>query len=224
MNHETAVSKAKDIADRVLAPSARQHDKEGLFSTEAVAALGQAGLLVMLPASSAAPAWGRAAATVTTTLAEADASAAMVYLMHTSATAMILAARPKATVAHNSEKSPPGVSSTLPSAKPARAATSDACLARAETPPACTSRRRNPGSRAPAMRRTTSSPRLRPKGQVLPIRPSILSRRARAGSRSRAPGTVWDCGPMPPHRCRSKTARFHPTPSSRRMARVFRRC
>jgi hypothetical protein len=31
MNHEAAVSNAKDIADRVLAPAARQKDKEGRF-------------------------------------------------------------------------------------------------------------------------------------------------------------------------------------------------
>jgi alkylation response protein AidB-like acyl-CoA dehydrogenase len=101
MNHETAISKAKDIADRVLAPAARQHDKEGLFSTEAVAALGQAGLLgLMLPGEFSGAGLGpRSFATVTTTLAEADASAAMVYLMHTVAAATILAARPDATVA-----------------------------------------------------------------------------------------------------------------------------
>ena len=101
MNHETAVSKAKDIADRVLAPAARQHDKEGRFSTEAVAALGQAGLLgLMLPGEFSGAGLGpRSFATVTTTLAEADASAAMVYLMHTVAAATILAARPDATVA-----------------------------------------------------------------------------------------------------------------------------
>jgi alkylation response protein AidB-like acyl-CoA dehydrogenase len=101
MNHETAISKAKDIADRVLAPAARQHDKEGLFSTEAVAALGQAGLLgLMLPGEFSGAGLGpRSFATVTTTLAEADASAAMVYLMHTVAAATILAARPNAGVA-----------------------------------------------------------------------------------------------------------------------------
>ncbi len=101
MNHETAVSKAKDIADRVLAPAARQHDKEGQFSTEAIAALGEAGLLgLMLPSELSGAGLGpRSFATVTTTLAEADASAAMVYLMHTVAAATILAARPNATVA-----------------------------------------------------------------------------------------------------------------------------
>ena len=51
MNHETAVSNAKEIADRVLAPAAEQNDKEARFSSEAVAALGPAGLLgIMLPA------------------------------------------------------------------------------------------------------------------------------------------------------------------------------
>ena len=43
MDHETTLSKAKDIADDVLAPAAHKHDKEGRFSTQAVAALSQAG-------------------------------------------------------------------------------------------------------------------------------------------------------------------------------------
>ena len=42
MNHETALSQAKEIAERVLAPAARQNDKEGRFSTEAVHCLGRA--------------------------------------------------------------------------------------------------------------------------------------------------------------------------------------
>jgi hypothetical protein len=36
MNHETALSKATEIAASVLAPAARQNDKEGRFSSEAV--------------------------------------------------------------------------------------------------------------------------------------------------------------------------------------------
>jgi alkylation response protein AidB-like acyl-CoA dehydrogenase len=101
MNHETAVSRAKEIADRVLAPAARQNDKEGRFSSEAVAALGPAGLLgIMLPAEAGGSALGpRAFAAVIAALAEADASVAMVYLMHVSAAATIAAARPDATVA-----------------------------------------------------------------------------------------------------------------------------
>jgi alkylation response protein AidB-like acyl-CoA dehydrogenase len=102
MNHDTAVSKAKEIADRILAPAARQNDKEARFSSEAVAALGPAGLLaITLPAEKGGPALGpRTLAAVIATLSEADASAAMVYLMHICATATIAAARSGATVAH----------------------------------------------------------------------------------------------------------------------------
>ena len=50
MNHETAVSNAKEIADRIIAPAARQNDREARFVSEAVAALGPSGLLgIMLP-------------------------------------------------------------------------------------------------------------------------------------------------------------------------------
>jgi alkylation response protein AidB-like acyl-CoA dehydrogenase len=101
MNHDTALANAKEIADRVLAPAARQNDKEGRFSTEAVEALGQAGFLgLMLPAEFGGSALGpRSFAAVTATLAEADASVAMVYLMHICAAAGIAAARPSANVA-----------------------------------------------------------------------------------------------------------------------------
>ena len=94
MNHETAVSKAKDIADRVLAPAARPNDKEGKFSTEAVEALGKAGFLgLMLPAELGGAGLGlRTFAAITATLAEADASVAMVYLMHQCATVTLAAA------------------------------------------------------------------------------------------------------------------------------------
>src|SRR5260370_1397971 len=56
MTEETAVEKAKEIAERVLAPIAGQHDKEARFSTEAVDALGKAGLLGLpVPADREAP-------------------------------------------------------------------------------------------------------------------------------------------------------------------------
>jgi alkylation response protein AidB-like acyl-CoA dehydrogenase len=95
MDHEAAVSKAKETADRVLVPAARQNDKEGRFSSEAIAALGQAGLLgLTLPGEAGGAGQGpRTFAAVTATLAEADASVAMVYLMHICATATIAAAR-----------------------------------------------------------------------------------------------------------------------------------
>jgi alkylation response protein AidB-like acyl-CoA dehydrogenase len=101
MNHETALSNAKEIADSVLAPVARQNDKEGRFSSEAVSAIGRAGLLgMMLPAEVGGLALGpRTFAAVVATLAEADASVAMVYLMHVGAAATIAAARPSAAVA-----------------------------------------------------------------------------------------------------------------------------
>src|SRR6516162_924154 len=101
MNHETALLKAREIADRVLAPAARQNDKEGRFSTEAVDALGKAGLLgLALPTEFGGTGLGpRTFAGVTATLAEADASVAMVYLMHFCATATIAAARPGTGVA-----------------------------------------------------------------------------------------------------------------------------
>jgi alkylation response protein AidB-like acyl-CoA dehydrogenase len=96
MNHETALSQAKEIADRVLAPAARQNDKEGRFSTEAVHSLGQVGLLgLTLPTEFGGAGLGpRTFAAVLATLAEADASVAMVYLMHICASATIAAARP----------------------------------------------------------------------------------------------------------------------------------
>ena len=101
MNHETAVLKAREIADRVLAPAARQNDKEGRFSTEAVDALGRAGLLgLTLPTEFGGTGLGpRTFAAVTAILAEADASVAMVYLMHICAAAAITAARASTAVA-----------------------------------------------------------------------------------------------------------------------------
>jgi alkylation response protein AidB-like acyl-CoA dehydrogenase len=101
MNHDTALSKAREIADGVLAPAARQNDKEGRFSTEAVEALGRAGLLgLMLPTEFGGAGLGpHTFASVVTALAEADASVAMVYLMHICAAATIAAARPAAGVA-----------------------------------------------------------------------------------------------------------------------------
>src|ERR1700741_3394322 len=100
MNHDVAVSNAKQLADRVLAPAARQNDKEGRFSVEAVEALGPAGLLgLMLPAEVGGAALGpRTFAAVVETLAQADASVAMVYLMHICAAATIASAPGQATV------------------------------------------------------------------------------------------------------------------------------
>ena len=91
---EVMISRANDIAETVLRPAAWANDREGRFSTEAVDALGSSGLLAMsLPIDLGGSALGpRAFAGVVTTLAEADASVAMVYLMHTLAAATIAAA------------------------------------------------------------------------------------------------------------------------------------
>jgi len=101
MNHDAAVLKAREIAGSVLAPAAGQNDADGRFSTEAVQALGEAGLLgLLLPADVGGAGLGpRTFAVVTTTLAEADASVAMVYVMHILATASIATARSGASMA-----------------------------------------------------------------------------------------------------------------------------
>jgi alkylation response protein AidB-like acyl-CoA dehydrogenase len=82
MNHETALSNANEIANTVLAPAARQNDKDSHFSSEAIGAFGQSGLLaLMLPAAVGGSGLGpRTFAAVTALLAEADASVAMVCL------------------------------------------------------------------------------------------------------------------------------------------------
>lgn len=101
MDHDVAIANAKQIADRVLVSTAGQNDKQGRFSTEAVGAFGEYGLLgLMLPVEYGGAALGpRTFAGVVAALAEADASAAMVYLMHICGAATIAAARPGAAVA-----------------------------------------------------------------------------------------------------------------------------
>jgi alkylation response protein AidB-like acyl-CoA dehydrogenase len=98
VTHDAAVSKAREIASDVLAPSAGQNDKAGRFSTEAVESLAAAGLLgLMLAADVGGSALGPGTlAAVVATLAEADASVAMVYLMHILGAATISAARASA--------------------------------------------------------------------------------------------------------------------------------
>src|SRR6266581_922565 len=98
MTHDTAVLKAREITSRVVAPSAGQNDKAGRFSTEAVEALGESGLFgLLLPVDFGGSGLGpRTFAVVIAMLAEADASVAMVYLMHILGAATISAARPSA--------------------------------------------------------------------------------------------------------------------------------
>lgn len=93
-SHHDAVQAARDIATRVLAPAAAEHDKAARFSTDAVRELGAAGLLgLLLPRDAGGQGLGpRAFADVTAALAEADASVAMVYVMHILGAATIAAA------------------------------------------------------------------------------------------------------------------------------------
>lgn len=98
MTHEAAVTKAREIAGSVLAPAAEQNDAEGRFSTDAVRSLGESGLLgLLLPVEVGGAGLGpRTFAAVTEIIAEADASVAMVYMMHVLGTACIASARPDA--------------------------------------------------------------------------------------------------------------------------------
>jgi alkylation response protein AidB-like acyl-CoA dehydrogenase len=98
MTNDKAILDAREIASRVVAPAAGQNDKAGRFSTEAIASLGGAGLLgLMLPISAGGSGLGpRTFASVMEVLAEADASVAMVYLMHTLGAAVVATARPNA--------------------------------------------------------------------------------------------------------------------------------
>jgi len=149
--NDVAVSRARDIANRVLAPSAGQNDKAGRYSPEAVESLGESGLLgLMLPVEVGGSGLGpRTFATVTATLAEADASVAMVYLMHVLGTATISTARPSAapTVTPILREIAAGrICRHWPSVKPARAAISGRlCHARIGIVKACASAPRNRG-------------------------------------------------------------------------------
>jgi alkylation response protein AidB-like acyl-CoA dehydrogenase len=93
-SHDDALSAARDIAARVLMPAAAEHDKAARFSTDAVRGLGAAGLLgLLVPPEFGGQGLGpKAFAEVTAILAEADASVAMVYVMHVLGAATIVAA------------------------------------------------------------------------------------------------------------------------------------
>ena len=96
MTSDSAAQLAKSIASSTLANAAAENDRLGRFSSEAISALSAAGLLgMMLPSDVGGGAQGpRALADVVAALAEADASVAMVFLMHTLA-ALTIAAAPR---------------------------------------------------------------------------------------------------------------------------------
>ena len=93
LDHQGAVSRAREVADKTIAPAARANDQAATFPREAVAKLGEAGLLgLSVPAQSGGAGLGpRAFAEVNAILAEADPSVAMIYMMHVCATEVIAA-------------------------------------------------------------------------------------------------------------------------------------
>ncbi len=96
MTHEQAVEQARTVAAKVLAPHAAENDKSARFSPEAVRALGEAGLLAAFaPTASGGGGLGpRTFGDVASIIAEADASVAMIYMMHVCATQCLAAGAP----------------------------------------------------------------------------------------------------------------------------------
>jgi alkylation response protein AidB-like acyl-CoA dehydrogenase len=94
MDSLTSVTRAREVAAKVLAPAAKKNDAEGRFSTEAVKAMGEAGLLgLLVPEARGGAGLGpRAMCEVLSTFAEVDPSAAMVFMMHCCGTACLVAA------------------------------------------------------------------------------------------------------------------------------------
>jgi len=93
-----AVVRAREVTEKFIAPVAPKNDKERRFNREAINALGEAGLLgLLVPVASGGLGGGpREFAEVVRTIAEADPSVAMVYVMHVCGTACIVAAPPTA--------------------------------------------------------------------------------------------------------------------------------
>jgi alkylation response protein AidB-like acyl-CoA dehydrogenase len=92
-DHRRAVSRTREIAEATISPAAHELDRAGNFPADAVAVLGEAGLLALtVPTIYGGSGLGpRAFAEVNTLLAEADPSVAMVYMMHVCAAEVIVA-------------------------------------------------------------------------------------------------------------------------------------
>ncbi|RPH68356.1 MAG: acyl-CoA dehydrogenase [Myxococcaceae bacterium] len=93
LDHRSAVGRTREIAQATIAPAAHDLDRAGQFPADAIAALGEAGLLALnVPSSFGGSGLGpRAFAEVNAVLAEADPSVAMVYMMHVCAGEVIVA-------------------------------------------------------------------------------------------------------------------------------------
>src|SRR5215472_17761947 len=92
-DHRKAVARTREIAEATVSPAAHELDRAGSFPAEAIAALGEAGLLALtVPTIFGGSGLGpRTFAEVNTLLAEADPSVAMVYMMHVCASEVIVA-------------------------------------------------------------------------------------------------------------------------------------
>jgi alkylation response protein AidB-like acyl-CoA dehydrogenase len=93
LDHRKAVARTREIAEATISPRAHELDRAGSFPTDAIAALGEAGLLALtVPTAFGGSGLGpRTFAEVNTLLAEADPSVAMVYMMHICASQVIVA-------------------------------------------------------------------------------------------------------------------------------------
>lgn len=92
------LSRARELTQKHIAPVATKNDKERRFNSDALKALGEAGLFgLLVPTAQGGLGLGpRAFADVVTTIAEADPSVAMVYVMHVCGSAVIVNAPPTA--------------------------------------------------------------------------------------------------------------------------------
>jgi alkylation response protein AidB-like acyl-CoA dehydrogenase len=93
------VATTRAVTEKFIAPVAAKNDRERRFNTEAIAALGDGGLFgILVPAARGGLGLGpRQFAEVVTTIAEADPSVAMVYVMHVCGTACVVSAPETAT-------------------------------------------------------------------------------------------------------------------------------
>lgn len=89
-----ATARAREVTQKYIAPVAAKNDKERRFNTEAVKALGEAGLLgLLVPTARGGLGQGpRQFADVVSAIAEVDPSVAMVFVMHVCGTACVVGA------------------------------------------------------------------------------------------------------------------------------------
>lgn len=94
MDHRELTAKTREIAARVIAPTAAAHDRDGTYPQETMKALAEAGVLGLnVPTDLGGLGLGaRALSEILAIIAEADGSVAMITMMHLLGTACIAAA------------------------------------------------------------------------------------------------------------------------------------